>query len=117
MEGVVRDPSLFAMTSLPEPDTKATQEFVVPRSIPMTAPIQYPFLATLGFGSQNKQFRIHFYWSPASGSAWASSFLGSRATRTRAGRSILSLIKYPFWRTWRTEFGATEASGSWPMAS
>ena len=39
IEGVVREPSALAITSgLPEA-VNATQEFVVPRSIPMTCPI------------------------------------------------------------------------------
>src|SRR5215469_4080119 len=36
MEGVVRMPSLFSMTLAFLPSITATQEFVVPRSIPMT---------------------------------------------------------------------------------
>jgi hypothetical protein len=36
MEGVVRLPSEFAMTTGSPPSMMATQELVVPRSIPMT---------------------------------------------------------------------------------
>ena len=36
MVGVVRAPSLFSMTRTSLPSMMATQEFVVPRSMPMT---------------------------------------------------------------------------------
>src|SRR5438067_1151860 len=36
IDGVVRPPSVFSMTLAAEPSITATQEFVVPRSIPMT---------------------------------------------------------------------------------
>src|SRR5476651_131457 len=39
MEGVVRAPSEFSMTLGAEPSITATQEFVVPRSMPITLPI------------------------------------------------------------------------------
>jgi hypothetical protein len=43
-EGVVRNPSALAMTFGSPPSITATQEFVVPRSMPMTLPIPYlPF--------------------------------------------------------------------------
>jgi len=35
MEGVVRSPSLFSITRVWSPSITATQELVVPRSIPM----------------------------------------------------------------------------------
>jgi hypothetical protein len=35
-EGVIREPSAFVMTVTSPPSMTATQEFVVPRSIPMT---------------------------------------------------------------------------------
>ena len=38
-EGVVRDPSAFSMTFGLFPSMTATQELVVPRSIPITAPL------------------------------------------------------------------------------
>src|SRR6266481_6422977 len=40
-EGVVRDPSAFSITLALPPSMTATQEFVVPRSIPMTLAIQH----------------------------------------------------------------------------
>ena len=36
MQGVVRAPSLFSITRTSLPSMMATQEFVVPRSMPMT---------------------------------------------------------------------------------
>ena len=39
MDGVVRSPSLFSMTLGLPPSMIATQEFVVPRSIPIILPI------------------------------------------------------------------------------
>jgi hypothetical protein len=39
MDGVVRPPSAFSMTRGLPPSMTATQEFVVPRSIPMILPI------------------------------------------------------------------------------
>src|SRR5579862_5431231 len=44
MEGVVRAPSLFSMTLAVLPSITATQELVVPRSIPMTLAISTPLL-------------------------------------------------------------------------
>ena len=38
-DGVVRDPSAFSITLACFPSMTATQEFVVPRSIPITAPL------------------------------------------------------------------------------
>merc|ERR1740123_1381366 len=38
MDGVVRMPSLFSSTLAEPPSMMATQEFVVPRSIPITSP-------------------------------------------------------------------------------
>src|SRR5438093_10674017 len=40
-DGVVRFPSAFAMTTGSPPDMMATQEFVVPRSIPMSLPMVF----------------------------------------------------------------------------
>src|SRR5256885_11716423 len=40
-DGVVRFPSALAMTTGSPPDMMATQEFVVPRSIPMTLPMVF----------------------------------------------------------------------------
>ena len=42
IEGVVRAPSAFSMTLGVEPSMTATQEFVVPRSMPITFAITYP---------------------------------------------------------------------------
>ena len=39
IEGVVREPSAFGMTCGSPPSMTATQEFVVPRSMPITLPI------------------------------------------------------------------------------
>src|SRR5216684_8729109 len=40
-DGVVRFPSALAMTTGSPPDMMATQEFVVPRSIPITLPMVF----------------------------------------------------------------------------
>jgi hypothetical protein len=42
IDGVVRMPSAFSMTFGVLPSMTATQEFVVPRSMPMTLPIVLP---------------------------------------------------------------------------
>ena len=42
IEGVVRAPSAFSITLGVEPSMTATQELVVPRSIPMTLAILFP---------------------------------------------------------------------------
>src|ERR1700741_1292895 len=42
IEGVVRMPSAFSMTFGVEPSITATQELVVPRSMPMTLPMILP---------------------------------------------------------------------------
>src|SRR3990172_1677578 len=41
-EGVIRPPSAFGMTAGSPASITATQEFVVPRSIPITLPISSP---------------------------------------------------------------------------
>ena len=43
IEGVVRPPSAFSMTLGEAPSMTATQELVVPRSMPMTFPIVQSF--------------------------------------------------------------------------
>src|SRR6267154_622275 len=45
IDGVVRAPSAFSMTFGVLPSITATQEFVVPRSMPMTLPIVFPLVA------------------------------------------------------------------------
>ena len=44
MEGVVRAPSAFSITLGAEPSITATQELVVPRSIPITLAILVPLI-------------------------------------------------------------------------
>jgi hypothetical protein len=45
MEGVVRAPSAFSITLAVEPSITATQEFVVPKSMPITLLIkELPYL-------------------------------------------------------------------------
>src|SRR5512132_2941974 len=41
IDGVVREPSLFGITTASPPSMTATQELVVPRSMPMTLPIPW----------------------------------------------------------------------------
>ncbi len=48
MEGVVRAPSAFSMTLTSLPSMMATQELVVPRSMPMTLLIRYSPLRQAG---------------------------------------------------------------------
>ena len=48
MEGVVRAPSAFSMTLGAEPSMTATQELVVPRSMPMTLAMSYSSLGAAG---------------------------------------------------------------------
>jgi hypothetical protein len=48
MEGVVRFPSLFSMTRAESPSITATQEFVVPKSIPIALPIGQKLLISVG---------------------------------------------------------------------
>src|SRR5438093_13478501 len=45
IDGVVRIPSAFSMTFGVLPSITATQELVVPRSIPMTLPMVFPLFA------------------------------------------------------------------------
>ena len=49
MEGVVRAPSAFSITRAWLPSMMATQEFVVPRSIPMTLAMSLKSLSSGGF--------------------------------------------------------------------
>src|SRR5438034_10168965 len=44
MDGVVRNPSAFAITLGSPPSMTATHELVVPKSIPTTLPMTMPFL-------------------------------------------------------------------------
>ena len=48
IDGVVRAPSAFSITFGFGPSMMATQEFVVPRSIPITLPITLSFAAGIG---------------------------------------------------------------------
>src|ERR1700689_2712877 len=54
MDGVVRIPSAFSMTFGALPSMTATQEFVVPRSIPMTlAMVLLPLFSVAGRAGPN----------------------------------------------------------------
>ncbi len=89
MDGVVRSPSLFSMTFGVLPSMTATQEFVVPRSMPITFPmsvlriqqefnqLQEKWGRTAPFQAALRYFFVPF--SPVSS--------GSVATMTRAGRN------------------------------
>src|SRR3989454_8236864 len=54
-DGVVRFPSALAMTTGSPPDMMATQEFVVPRSIPITLPMAFSFPSSLNHDRPNHQ--------------------------------------------------------------
>src|SRR2546426_686689 len=54
-DGVVRFPSALAMTTGSPPDMMATQEFVVPRSIPITLPMAFSFPSPLNHDRPNHQ--------------------------------------------------------------
>src|SRR5213594_238025 len=54
-DGVVRFPSALAMTTGSPPDMMATQEFVVPRSIPITLPMSFSFPSPLNHERPNNQ--------------------------------------------------------------
>src|SRR3989475_9151340 len=54
-DGVVRFPSALAMTTGSPPDMMATQEFVVPRSIPITLPMAFSFPSPLNHERPNNQ--------------------------------------------------------------
>src|SRR5712671_4981615 len=60
IDGVVRAPSLFGMTTGSPPSITATHELVVPRSIPMTLPIA-AFLPRLRFGGCRLLFGRLFF--------------------------------------------------------
>jgi len=113
MDGVVRLPSALAMTTGSPPSMMATQEFVVPRSIPITLLI-YVFLLLVSVHRKTSNcirekqgMRWKFY---------ASALFGAPATETMAGRSRRSLRRYPFWNSSITVLGATSALSIWHMA-
>src|ERR1700687_4105702 len=60
IEGVVRMPSALSMTLGVEPSMTATQEFVVPRSMPMTLDIELPLISAgrPGLFSARKNSRV-----------------------------------------------------------
>ena len=59
VEGVVLTPSAFSITLGVEPYMRATQEFVVPRSIPITCP-PFPLEKKLFVSACLKKVRIIF---------------------------------------------------------
>ncbi len=78
IEGVVREPSLFGITTASPPSITATQLLVVPRSIPITFPIAWP------------PSPRHVADGPAGPPAG-----GSTATPTMAGRTSRSFSLNP----------------------
>jgi hypothetical protein len=61
MEGVVRRPSLFAITTGSLPSITATQELVVPKSIPITFPIVFVFYIVHYFRKKSHPYLINYY--------------------------------------------------------
>src|SRR5690606_21640411 len=62
MDGVVRVPSLFSITLGCAPSIMATQELVVPRSMPMTLPMFLPLSAPpSASGKHGRRRRLIFY--------------------------------------------------------
>src|SRR5207302_9661616 len=60
-DGVVRFPSALAMTTGSPPDMMATQEFVVPRSIPITLPMAFSFPSPLNHERASNRLRRRLY--------------------------------------------------------
>ena len=86
IEGVVRLPSLLGMTTGSPPSITATQELVVPRSIPMTLPMVLT--------ESPRVFPVSAGGASASATAGAAA-AGARATTTSAGRTSRSLSMKP----------------------
>src|SRR6185503_698359 len=85
MEGVVRAPSAFSMTLGAEPSMTATQELVVPRSIPITFAILRFLSQAMGSWPSRGAFRpipLNQLAKPALGETHA----GPRGYIGRAGR-------------------------------
>ena len=59
MEGVVRAPSAFSITLGDEPSMTATQELVVPRSMPMTFAMFVSFLIADGVLASCERLPAH----------------------------------------------------------
>src|SRR5215475_2080333 len=60
IDGVVRSPSEFSMTLTSLPSMTATQEFVVPRSMPMILPIyRSPWMAPIHLGRSTSPILAH----------------------------------------------------------
>src|SRR5690348_17783432 len=68
MEGVVRSPSEFSMTLVVLPSITDTQEFVVPRSMPMILPM----------------FMLRIYWRPGGRDGFQMGFCRSDSMPTAA---------------------------------
>ena len=79
MDGVVRSPSLFSITRGLPPSMIATQELVVPRSMPMTLPMMFR-------SAQFCRAPSGRLWPCIWGRLWINQ-PGARATMTRAARS------------------------------
>ena len=82
IEGVVREPSAFGMTCGSPPSMRATHEFVVPRSIPITFPIRVLSGKVRDYSSAPSPLRLTADCPSAPS--------GTFETTTRAGRSIRS---------------------------
>ena len=106
MDGVVRSPSLFSMTRGLLPSMTATQEFVVPRSMPMV-------LAIADAPGCRRVLQMRNMRCEAANSTGRGSFRGRRlgslrrevaqsgylATITMAGRTTRPFNRHPFWNT------------------
>jgi hypothetical protein len=92
IDGVVRLPSLLGMTTGSPPSITATQELVVPRSMPITLAM-VPLLAFAFARAAPHEFFAEGTAPPAAGAASGGSaegISGARETTTIAGRSSLS---------------------------
>ena len=110
IDGVVRLPSELAITTGSPPSMMATQELVVPRSIPITllmtvsSSFSVLLLFKLVIGVLKKQ------------GAAVKIILAGAETVTMAGRSSRSLSRYPFWYSSTTVLGGYSSVGTWAMA-
>src|SRR3954464_1610199 len=64
-DGVVREPSEFAMTVGSPPSRTVTTEFVVPRSIPTARAMEWPLFRVLGWCWSGMAAEVtHLAWGP-----------------------------------------------------
>src|SRR5690554_6630327 len=91
IEGVVRSPSAFSITRGLSPSRMATQELVVPKSIPIILDILIP-LSQFYCGQTHKVFAVVLYMCPTT------DFSSPCVKNKRLNKSTINFYSQPPWQ-------------------